>query len=164
MTLKEVLDAVAELDVGLVELTGGEPLLQSEAPSLLSSLCEAGYEVLLETGGHLDVSGLDPRVKRILDIKCPGSGEHEANRWANLAALGPGDEIKLVIADRDDFDWALARLAEHPVPAHCAILWSPAHGLCDGADLAAWMLDSGAPGRLQIQLHKVLWPTRDRGV
>jgi 7-carboxy-7-deazaguanine synthase len=157
-----VVAEVAELGPNLVLVTGGEPLMQPECQPLLTALCDAGHEVLLETGGSLDVGAVDPRVRRIVDIKCPGSGEHERNRWDNLPLLGASDEIKLVVRDRSDFDWGLGRL--DAVPGETAVLWSPVHGVCDPADLVEWLLDSGARGRLQLQLHKLVWPDADRGV
>ena len=164
-TVAEVVATVGDLGVPLVLVTGGEPLMQPECVGLLTALCDAGHEVLLETGGSLDVGGVDPRVCRIVDIKCPGSGEAERNRWENLPLLGPGDEVKVVVRDRADFEWALQALPRIPAPPTSpTILWSPVHGVCDPADLADWLLAAGAPGRLQLQLHKLVWPHADRAV
>ena len=161
----EVLDRVGELAVPLVLVTGGEPLIQPASHALMGALCDAGYEVIVETGGSLDVTQVDPRVCRIVDIKCPGSGEAHRNRWENLAVLGPRDELKLVIRDRSDFAWGLDAVRDRGVERQgVTVLWSPVHGMCPPADLAEWMLESGAPGRLQVQLHRILWPQRDRGV
>ena len=165
MTFDEIAAAVAELGVPLVEVTGGEPLLQPAVHALMSRLCDAGYELLLETGGGLDISHVDPRVRRIVDIKCPGSGEAEHNRWENLASLRSGDELKLVLADRADYEWALAvvreqRLDRLGTPIH----FSPVHGRLDPAELAGWILEDGAPVRLGQQLHKLLWGADAHGV
>ena len=119
---------------------------------------------MLETGGHRDITGGDPRVRRIVDLKAPGSGEVTRNRLENLTDLRATDNVKVVIADREDFDWALAVLAEHDVEARCPILFSPVHGELEPAELARWMLESGTTARLQLQLHKLLWPAAKRGV
>ncbi|HEX9801203.1 MAG TPA: 7-carboxy-7-deazaguanine synthase QueE [Thermoanaerobaculia bacterium] len=161
----EIVAEVASHRCRLVEITGGEPLLQPAVHPLMSALCDAGYEVLLETGGGLDISGVDPRVARIVDIKCPASGEAENNRWENLARLRPGDELKLVLADEADYTWAARlvadrRLAELGVPIH----FSPAWDALDPAALAAWILRDRLPVRLHLQLHKILWGAEVRGV
>ena len=161
----EIVAEVASHRCQLVEITGGEPLLQPAVHPLMSALCDAGYEVLLETGGGLDISGVDPRVARIVDIKCPASGEAENNRWENLAHLRPGDELKLVLADEADYTWAARlvadrRLAELGVPIH----FSPAWDALDPAALAAWILRDRLPVRLHLQLHKILWGAEVRGV
>ena len=130
-----VTDEVAELGAELVLITGGEPLMQPECLDLLGALCDAGHEVLLETGGSLDVGPVDPRVRRIVDIKCPASGESHRNRWDNLPLLGSDDEVKLVVAQRSDFEWGLEAIQR--VPPAAEVLWSPVHGVCDPADLAA---------------------------
>jgi 7-carboxy-7-deazaguanine synthase len=163
--LDEILAEVVRLDCPLVEITGGEPLLQPSVHALMSALCDAGHEVLLETGGGLDISTVDPRVARIVDIKCPASGEAENNRWENLAHLRRGDELKLVIADEADYIWAAGvvaerRLAELGIPIH----FSPVWGRLDPAALAAWILRDRLPVRLQLQLHKLLWGADARGV
>ena len=161
----EIVAEVASHRCRLVEITGGEPLLQPAVHPLMSALCDAGYEVLLETGGGLDISGVDPRVARIVDIKCPASGEAKNNRWENLAHLRPGDELKLVLADEADYTWAARlvadrRLAELGVPIH----FSPAWDALDPAALAAWILRDRLPVRLHLQLHKILWGAEARGV
>ncbi|WP_233578978.1 radical SAM protein [Tautonia sociabilis] len=148
----------------LIEVTGGEPLLQDEALPLMSGLADAGRVVLLETSGACDIGPVDPRVRIILDLKTPGSGEEQANLWDNLAKLKPTDEVKVVVCDRPDFDWALERIREHRLVERCPVLVSPAHGRVDAAELAAWILESGLPLRLQVQLHKQLWGPDARGV
>ncbi|MGD2115791.1 MAG: radical SAM protein, partial [Acidobacteriota bacterium] len=127
-TLDEIVEEVAGHGCPLVEVTGGEPLLQPDVLPLMERLADAGYEVLLETGGGLDVSGVDPRVHRILDVKCPGSGEAEANRWENLDLLRPGDEVKLVLADEADYRWAKRLVEERRLAEICPVLFSPVAG------------------------------------
>ena len=148
----------------LVEVTGGEPLLQPGCRPLLAALCDASYEVLLETGGGLDISGVDPRVRRILDVKCPGSGEADANRWENLAALTGRDEVKFVLAGEEDYRWAGEVVRRHRLAARCAVHFSPVWGELDPGELAAWILRDRLPVRLGLQLHKLLWGAAARGV
>jgi 7-carboxy-7-deazaguanine synthase len=156
MNVEEVLREVARYPCRRVEVTGGEPLLQKEVHPLLRRLADAGYTVLLETSGSLDVSEVDPRVIRIMDIKCPGSGESAKNRWENLGLLSPKDEIKFVIRDRADFDWACSVVRERDLAAKHPVLVSPVHGELDPHLLSRWVLESGLDVRLQIQLHKYL--------
>ena len=146
-----------------VELTGGEPLLQRASLETMRLLCDAGRTVLLETGGSLPVDGVDPRVRRIVDVKCPGSGEADRNHWPNLGVLTARDEVKFVLADRADYEWAKRVLAERMASCPATALLSPVHGALDPADLAAWMLEDRLPVRLNLQLHKVVWGDR-RGV
>jgi 7-carboxy-7-deazaguanine synthase len=166
MSVDEVLEKVRGYGCPLVEITGGEPLAQKrECCELARRLCDEGYTVLIETGGSLDASVLDPRVIKILDVKCPGSGESHRNFWANLETLNLRDEIKFVIKDRADFDYALDvirkyRLDEREPHA----LFSPVWGAIDLKDLAAWILQSGVRGRMQLQLHKYIWGAEARGV
>ncbi len=163
-TLAEVVAEVESFGCSLVEVTGGEPLLQPAALPLLASLAERGYEVLLETGGGLDIAAVDPRVRRVLDVKCPGSGEAEGNRWENLDLLTPRDEVKFVIADEHDYRWAREVVRERGLAAVCPVHFSPVWGTCEPAQLAAWILRDRLPVRLQLQLHKLLWPDQSRGV
>ncbi len=151
-----VLEQVEGFDCRLVEVTGGEPLLQPGALALMERLCELGYQVLLETGGGLDIGRVDARVHRIVDVKCPGSGESAANRLENLELLTPRDELKMVLASRDDYEWARTLLAEHQ-PIRCPVTFSPVAGELELADLAAWVLADGVEVRLQGQLHKLMW-------
>ena len=164
MSVGEVLDAVAAFGCPLVEVTGGEPLLQPGTPPLLAALCNAGYEVLLETGGGLDVGTVDPRVRRIVDVKCPGSGEAENNRWANLDLLTARDEVKFVLAGEDDYRWAREVVERHRLAERCPVHFSPVHGELEPADLAAWVLRDRLPVRVALQLHKLLWGASTRGV
>lgn len=162
--LEDVLAEVASHGCPLVEVTGGEPLLQPGAVPLLAALCDAGYEVLLETGGGLDIAPVDRRVRRIVDVKCPGSGEAENNRWQNLEHLTSRDELKFVIADRRDYEWARGVVRERGLEAICPVHFSPVWSSCAPAELAAWILEDHLPVRLQLQLHKLLWGAETRGV
>lgn len=164
MSRAEVLEAVAAFGCPMVELTGGEPLLQPAALPLMTELAEAGYEVLLETGGGVDVSAVDPRVRRIVDVKCPGSGEVEANQWPNLALLTPRDEVKFVLADEADYRFAKEVMAEHSLAERCPVHLSPVHGRLDPTALAEWVLRDRLRARVQLQVHKYLWDPKARGV
>ena len=157
MSVGEVLARVATLGCPLVELTGGEPLLQPGALPLLEALCDAGYQVLLETSGALDISAVDPRVRRIVDVKCPGSGEVERNHWPNLERLRPSDELKLVLADEADYEWARDLVLERRLHESCPVWFSPVAETLDPARLAGWILRDHLPVRMQLQLHKLLW-------
>lgn len=148
----------------LIELTGGEPLLQPEALPLMAALADSGHLVLLETSGACPIEAVDPRVRIILDLKTPGSGESDANLWENLPLLKPTDEVKVVVCDRDDFDWAIAHIKGFGLTDRCPVLMSPAHEKVEPVELADWILDSGLPVRLQVQLHKQLWGPDARGV
>ena len=156
-TLDAILAEVAAYGARHVCVTGGEPLAQKTCLTLLQRLCDASYEVALETSGALDVADVDPRVRKVLDLKAPGSGESARNRWANLAHLGPRDQIKIVIADRADYDWAVAALREHALDRRCAVLFSPVYGVIEPRALAEWILADRLPVRFQMQLHKLLW-------
>lgn len=160
----EIEAEIAGYGCRLVELTGGEPLLQPAALPFLERLCDAGYEVLLETGGGLDISRVDARVRRIVDIKCPGSGESGHNHWPNLEVLRPTDELKLVLADEADYLWARDLVREKRLTEICPVHFSPVHGAIVLEDLAAWILRDRLPVRLQLQLHKLIWDPRRRGV
>jgi 7-carboxy-7-deazaguanine synthase len=164
LEIDEVIERVSALGVPLVELTGGEPLQQRALPELVRRLCDAGFTVLIETGGHRDVSALDPRAHLILDVKTPGSGMAERNDWENLARLRPGDEIKLVLCDRADYEWARALLRERRLPERNAVHFSPVHGQLDPQDLVAWVLEDGLRVRVNLQLHKYIWGADARGV
>lgn len=150
----------------LVEVTGGDPLGQKEAFQLIKQLCDEGYEVLIETGGYFSTADVDPRAAIILDIKCPGSGEAARNHWPNLERLRPNlDEVKFVIADRADWEYALKMIDEHQLIERCkAVLISPAWGQIDLKELADWVSASGLAIRMQLQLHKYVWGPEARGV
>ena len=156
-SIESVLADVAKYPARQVCVTGGEPLAQKECLPLLSALCDAGYDVSLETSGALDIAAIDPRVARIMDLKAPDSGECDKNRWENLAFLTPRDEIKIVIASRGDYEWARDLLRARKLDALCPVLLSPAQGLVDPAALANWILADGLNVRFQLQLHKLLW-------
>jgi 7-carboxy-7-deazaguanine synthase len=157
MSIGAILAAVRRFPARHVTVTGGEPLAQKDCLALLTALCDAGYEVSLETSGALDVAAVDARVVKVLDLKTPASGEREKNRLANFAHLTPHDQIKFVVCDRADYDWAKAMIANHALIAKCELLLSPAWGRQDPAQLAEWILADGLPVRLQVQLHKILW-------
>lgn len=160
-TLDDVVQETHALGTKLIEITGGEPLLQPGVYPLMARLADLGHTVLLETSGSLDVSKVDPRVIKIVDVKCPGSGEVGNNRWENLSMLGPRDEIKFVLADRADYEWARDVIRERKLEN---VLLSVAHGLLAPADVARWMLEDKLDARFQLQMHKVIWDPTARGV
>jgi 7-carboxy-7-deazaguanine synthase len=157
LTLEEILGTVVQFHARYVTVTGGEPLAQKNCLPLLRQLCDAGYSVSLETGGALDISKVDPRVSKILDIKTPGSGEADKNRWKNLEWLTLQDEVKFVLCGEEDYVWAKRVLDERNVAQRCQVLFSAAQGQLEPATLAEWILRDNVPVRLQIQLHKLLW-------
>ena len=161
----EVLEKALSFGTPLVELTGGEPLLQEGAIPLLRELCDAGRTVLLETSGERDISQVDPRVHRIMDLKAPGSGESERNRWENIEHLTKRDEVKLVLVDRADYEWAKEVIAKHDLAERVnEVLLSPVWGELDPKDLVKWVLGDDLPVRVQIQMHKVIWDADTQGV
>jgi 7-carboxy-7-deazaguanine synthase len=165
MPRSEVVARALSLDTQLVLVTGGEPLLQAGALPLMSELCDAGRTVMLETSGERDVSGVDPRVHRIVDLKAPGSGESDKNRWQNLSLLGARDQIKLVLADRVDYEWARDLIARERLCARVGeVLLSPVHGELSPKDLVEWVLQDGLRVRVQLQLHKLIWGADAVGV
>jgi 7-carboxy-7-deazaguanine synthase len=164
MGIAEIVRAVTETACPRVELTGGEPLLQPAAPALLAALVEAGFETLLETNGSCDIAAVDPRVIRIVDVKCPASGEGDTFDPANLAELRAGDELKFVLAERGDYDFATALLAEHNLTERCSVLFSPVAASLAPAELARWILTDGLDVRLGLQLHKIIWPDGKEGL
>ncbi len=157
ITLTDVLAQVAAYDTPTVCVTGGEPLAQKNCLLLLTALCDAGYSVSLETSGALDISQVDTRVARIVDIKPPGSGESQRNCWENIAHLTPHDEVKFVLADRADYEWACDKTTEYALHQRCPVLFSPVHNELAPAQLADWILKDRIPVRMQVQLHKLLW-------
>lgn len=164
MDVAEVARQALATGDALVEVTGGEPLLQPEVLPLLARLADAGRTVLLETSGSIDIRPVDPRVVVILDVKPPGSGEVAANLASNLDALKPGDEVKYVVSHRDDFDWTVAHVRDNGLVGRAHLLIGAVFGRVAPTDLAAWVLESGLPLRLQVQLHKQLWAPDARGV
>ena len=165
MRRADVLDKALSFGTPLVEVTGGEPLLQAAAIPLLAELCDGGRTVLLETSGERDISEVDPRVHRIVDFKAPGSGESARNRWANVELLTKRDEVKLVLADRVDYEWAKQVIAEHRLADRVnTVLLSCVWGELDPKDLVRWVLEDRMPVRVQIQTHKVIWGADAEGV
>ncbi len=157
MPLAEILAQIAAYQPRYVTVTGGEPLAQKACHDLLASLCDAGYEVSLETSGALDVSAVDPRVVKVVDLKTPGSGEMDKNRYSNIEHINKLDQVKFVLCDRADYEWAKGILVQHDLSARCEVLFSPSHQQLSATDVADWILADRLPVRLQIQLHKHLW-------
>jgi 7-carboxy-7-deazaguanine synthase len=164
-SIDEVVADVRQYECPLVEITGGEPLLQVDVYPLMERLLAQGCTVLLETGGHRSIERVPRAVIKIVDLKCPGSGESHRNDWHNLDRLAPHDEVKFVIKDRGDYDYALDVTRRYDISVHCAaVLFSPVHGVLDARTLAEWMLADRVPARLQLQLHKYIWSPEQRGV
>jgi len=158
MSVEEVVATIGQYGCPLVEITGGEPLLQEDVYALMDRLLEGGRTVMLETGGHRSIARVPAKVVKIVDVKCPGSGEAEKNDWSNLDRLAAHDEVKFVIADRPDYEFARTIVTERGLASQAAaILFSPVHGVLAPRELADWMLKSGLDGRLNLQLHKYLW-------
>jgi 7-carboxy-7-deazaguanine synthase len=162
--LPDLLAKVRSFGVPLVELTGGEPLIQPEIIPLTASLLDSGFRVLIETGGSLPIDGLDPRAVVIMDIKCPGSGMDHTMCWANLEHLKSVDEVKFVIRDRADYLYAADIVRRHALDRRCALLFSPVFGELEPRRMAEWILADGLPVRLQLQQHKIIWEPTARGV
>lgn len=160
MAVEAILISVAPYKTRYVTVTGGEPLAQKGCMALLTSLCEAGYSVSLETSGAMDISKVDSRVARVLDIKTPGSDEMQKNLWANISFLASRDEVKFVLCDERDYRWAVEVIKERQLDRICPILLSPVHGSLDPALLGDWILRDRLPVRMQVQLHKLLWGER----
>lgn len=157
MEISEIMAKVAEYGTQYVTVTGGEPLAQKVCLVLLKALCDAGYNVSLETGGAIDISPVDKRVSVILDIKTPDSGELENNFWPNLQQLKASDEVKFVLCSRADYDWAKGILSQHQLNQQCPVLFSPVYSQLNLTDLANWIVADQLPVRMQVQLHKILW-------
>jgi 7-carboxy-7-deazaguanine synthase len=165
MSVAEVVEAVTRYDCPLVEITGGEPLLQEDVYELMTRLEEAGRTVMLETGGHRSIARVPGSVFKVVDIKCPGSGEADRNDWANLERLSAHDEVKFVIGDRIDYEFARDVIDRHRLAGRAAaVLMSPVHGVLEPRTLSEWILADRLPVRLQVQLHKYIWPPDTRGV
>ena len=156
-TFDAILEEVARHGARHVCVTGGEPLAQKRCVALLARLCDAGYEVSLETSGAIDIGEVDPRVSRVLDIKTPASGEVGRNLWSNLPLLTPHDQVKFVICDRADYEWSKGVFAEHRLAGTCDVLFSPSFGQVSPRELADWIVEDRLPVRFQVQLHKLLW-------
>ncbi len=165
MSVDEVLERVDSYGCDVVEVTGGEPLLQDDVYPLMQRLLDSGRTVMIETGGHIDVSRVPVGVIRVIDVKCPGSGESEKNHWANLDRLVPTDEVKFVIKDRTDYEFARDLVAERGLAGKCAaVLFSPVHGVMSPRQLTEWVLADNLPVRVQLQIHKYIWSSDTRGV
>ena len=163
-TLDEIWKQVESYGCDVVEITGGEPLLQPGVHPLMTRACDAGKTVLLETSGSVSIAEVDERVARIVDLKCPGSGESDRNCWDNVALLGADDEVKFVVADRADYEWARGTIAEYDLSKRCHVSVSPVFGEVSPRELAEWILADGLDVRLQLQLHKFIWDPGARGV
>ena len=161
---ESVVASLAAMPCRLVTLTGGEPLSQPDAFPFVTRLADLGWEVVVETSGHVLLERLDPRATAIMDVKTPGSGEVHRMEWRNLDLLKAKDEVKFVIAHRADYEWSRDLVLERRIPDRCAVLFSPVHGSLDPGALGRWILDDGLAVRLQVQLHKYLWPGVERGV
>jgi 7-carboxy-7-deazaguanine synthase len=157
MDIGDIVSQVQSYQPRYVTVTGGEPLAQKSCFSLLTALCDLGVEVSLETSGAIDIKDVDPRVVCVMDLKTPGSGEEAKNRYDNIALLKSTDQLKFVICDREDYDWACRKMTEFDLTKQCEILFSPIHGQLQPADLADWIVEDNLPVRLQVQLHKYLW-------
>jgi 7-carboxy-7-deazaguanine synthase len=164
LSIEAILETVAGLGCRLVEITGGEPLLQDDTPLLCRSFLDAGYTVLVETNGSLDISKLPPQCVRIMDVKCPASGMAERFYMQNIEHVRGGDECKFVISSRDDFDWAVEFVKNHGLAKRCTVLFSPNTKGVSSRELAQWICEAGTPVRLNVQLHKVIWGEDKRGV
>jgi 7-carboxy-7-deazaguanine synthase len=165
MSVDEVVSGVEAFECPVVEITGGEPLLQPDVYPLMQQLVDRGHTVLLETGGHRSIANVPPGVIRIVDVKCPGSGESDKNDWSNLDHLTATDEVKFVIQDRGDYEFAKAVIERYALEKRCGtVLLSPVHGVLAAHDLAAWILADRLPVRLQLQAHKYIWSPDARGV
>jgi len=157
MAISDIVDEVKAYQPRYVTVTGGEPLAQKSCFPLLAALCDLGVEVSLETSGAIDISDVDPRVICVMDLKTPGSGEEAKNYYDNIALLKQTDQLKFVICDREDYDWAVKKLQEYDLAARCEVLFSPIHGSLNSADLADWVVADNLAVRMQIQMHKYLW-------
>ena len=164
-TLSEIVDLVEKFECPLVEITGGEPLLQKNVLPLMSMLCDRGHTVLLETSGAHDISPVDARVHRIMDLKTPGSGEVDKNLWSNIDHLTGLDEVKFVIGSREDYDWSVDKIRRSDLTKRChAVLFSPIFGRIDPRQIVEWMLAEKLDVRFQLQMHKFIWSPTQRGV
>ena len=164
ITVEEIMNTVRSYRCNLVEITGGEPLWQENVHKLMESLCDDGFEVLLETGGSLSIAAVDPRVKRIVDFKCPSSAMMKKNFWENVQFLKPTDEVKFVVSDREDYEWAKRMIDEHKIGERCPILMSVVFGELEPMQLAEWILADKLKVRFQLQMHKYIWSPETRGV
>ena len=156
-TLQAIFDEIQSYQTRYVCVTGGEPLAQPNCTTLLTQLCDAGYRVSIETSGAMPLASVDPRVIKVMDLKTPASGEVSKNHYDNIACLTAQDQVKFVIANREDFDWSVAKIQEYDLSTRCQVLFSPSYGVLNPTQLAKWILAEHVPVRFQMQLHKVLW-------
>jgi len=164
-TLGEIFDQVIAFDSPMVEITGGEPLLQKNVLPLMRMFCDAGKRVLIETSGAHDISPIDPRVHRIMDLKTPSSGESHRNLFSNIPHLTKRDEVKFVIGSREDYDWSKSQISEHRLPARCnEVLFSPVFGQIEPRQIVEWMIEDKLQARFQLQQHKFIWDPKAKGV
>lgn len=164
MEIGEILSEIKKLDCNLVEVTGGEPLFQKECIELMKGLCDEGYEVMLETGGSLPIKEVDKRVMIILDLKCPSSGMMKKNLYENVYHLKPSDELKFVIGNREDYDWAKEVVAKYNITEKCSVLFSTVFGTLNPATMVEWILQDKLNVRFQLQMHKYIWDPKTKGV
>lgn len=164
MSVSEIVEKVKSYNCKLVEVTGGEPLMQDEVHDLMKKLCDEGFAVMLETGGSLAIDKVDTRVKIIMDLKTPFSKMEHKNRYENLEFIKPNDEIKFVIGSKDDYDWCKEIIEKYDILKKCVVLMSPVFGAVDNAGMAKWILDDSLGVRFQLQMHKYIWHPETRGV
>lgn len=164
-SVDEIISEVKEYNCNLIEITGGEPLVQrEECLELMQKLSHLGYQVMIETGGSLPINGIDPRVKIIMDLKCPSSGMMKKNLYENIYFLKPIDEVKFVIGTREDYDWAKQIIKQYDLSDRCTVLFSPVFGQIEPSDIVHWILEDNLPVRFQLQMHKYIWHPESRGV
>ena len=164
MEIPEIMNEIQQWDCNLVEVTGGEPLFQEECIDLLNDLVNSSYEIMLETGGSLSISDVPKNVIKIVDFKCPSSGMEKKNLWSIVDDLQPDDEVKFVIGNREDFDWAKNRIEEYSLDKICTLLFSPTFGEIDPKQIVKWILAENLPVRIQMQMHKMIWSPEEKGV
>ncbi len=163
-TIDEIITQVETYNCKLVEITGGEPLLQKQVPELAKRLLDLNYTVLVETSGERDISVLDECIVKVMDLKCPGSGECERNRWENIEHLTLQDEVKFVLKDRVDYDWSVSIIRKYDLDAKAKLIFSPVFGEIDLIELSNWMIEDCLSVRLQVQMHKIIWPPETKSV
>lgn len=163
-SIDEIVDRVKSYNCNLVEITGGEPLMQNECLDLMKILCDSGFDVMLETGGSLPINSIDPRVMIIMDFKCPSSGMMKKNLFANIKFLKKNDEVKFVIGDRDDYEWSKKIISTYELDRKCAILFSVVFGALEPVKLVNWILEEKLDVRFQLQMHKIIWHPETKGV
>ena len=164
MEITDIMSEIKRWDCNLVEVTGGEPLFQDECIDLLNELVNSNYEVMLETGGSLSISDVPKKVVKIVDFKCPNSGMVKKNLWSIVDDLQAHDEVKFVIGNREDFDWAKDRITEYSLDKICTLLFSPTFGEIDPQQIVEWILAENLPVRMQLQMHKMIWSPEEKGV